>query len=112
MILLDVWYNHPAVSRVAQTCSADRQGTVTTMKTLVALVPPSAFLINTVKMFALFQSMPSISDSLNKVLSIQVCLSTEAEENKLLGQMRGDLVEQSIQAVSRSFQHPKIISSS
>ena len=25
VILLDVWYNHPAVSRVTQTWSADRQ---------------------------------------------------------------------------------------
>lgn len=109
MILLDVGYDHPAVSRVTQTCSADRQRTVTMMKTLVELVPHSAFLINTAKLFAVFQSMASIFDSLNKVTLIQVCLSTEAEENKLLGQMGGDLVEQSIQTVSCSFQHPKII---
>lgn len=25
VVLLDIWYNHPAVSRVAQTWSADRQ---------------------------------------------------------------------------------------
>lgn len=97
VILLDVWYNHPAVSRVTQTWSPDRHRTIQCMVTaLDDFRPHSAFIIKKLKQYSqiLCSIMAAFFESINKaeLPIILRCLSTEAEENKFHDWICCDLV--------------------
>lgn len=98
VILLDVWHNHPTVSRVTQTWKPDRHRTIWGLMKTLAWGRPSFSIIkkrdDTAKFYAAFQSIAPVFDSLHKAQLplIQVWLSTEAEENKLPDRICCDLV--------------------